>query len=235
MTARTTGFYKPLGTLSDDEVIPTQMDWAGFLDKLRERHEAHPYDWVKLQERWPTRLRGWFIRGRLGLSADEVQVYSTPSPERPTGDIAPNEIRVNETPPKRNLLKIERQKNGSVKWDTWVRLTPPATLSPEQVARVEAFEKRERQYAAERERVHKLNTEGLSDEERQAQELRDLPRRERKALEWEIEMRRREELVRSRREARESARAARERLEADRAEAIRIHTERVAAERKGKK
>lgn len=121
-----------------------QMDWIGIRNKL-DRLSAHtPYRWMRIEAGQPERIRPWKIREKLRAKAHgtDYQIRQVLSGTHKGGDVQPTEWLTGEFEAERNLAQLERQKTESGEkalWDTWVRVTPPATLSKAQAREQKSY------------------------------------------------------------------------------------------------
>lgn len=205
-TARRTDRFKTPSALTDDYEIATQMDWKGAHDLLIESASVHPYKFVRIQKDSPERLWPSVIRKRMGVK--DIDIYQCEHERSPWGDMPPAHLRVNEIPAKRNLVRADRQKKRSgekARWDTWMRLTPPATLTRQQQRVVDEYEKRQRGLEEEAQRVRERNAHPLTEDELTQLDIKSMARPARLKAEAELELKRLSELVESRADARERA------------------------------
>ncbi|AXC37967.1 hypothetical protein SEA_JACKO_109 [Microbacterium phage Jacko] len=216
---RSVRYYYPPEAFGEDDVIPSQMDWGAFRKRLEDTRKTGAWNWALLTHKWPERIRPAFIRKSLGMTAAEVQVWQVPSdPDR--GITVPVEILANEIPVKPNLLKIERQKNAPLGWDTYVRLTP-GNLSLREISDANSAVKE--RWDSERKRLKALEEAELPPEELAAKrELEEvmwersfLPRSKQKLVDEKLAREAKVPLIEQRRAER---RAALEREEALRVE-----------------
>lgn len=115
------------------------VDWIGVRNSLRKYQATRGLDWIRFQEWSIHTLRPSYIRKHLKLKEGEVlQVAQFDDINTPYSfEIHPDQNRVNEIGVKRVRRKFDSEKNRLVEkpltrwgWHTWLRLEPPATLSP---------------------------------------------------------------------------------------------------------
>lgn len=128
--------------------------WAEVFANLNTEQDRTVLGWVRVQRRVTdaARLRKWEIAQRLDVSSNLLEVRYEPSR---VGSESWNEHKVNEFQADRVRRKIRQQKKRLAEkwgWDTWVRWTPPTTLTREQVLKVEnvqTLREKNAAYAAE--------------------------------------------------------------------------------------
>lgn len=205
------------------------VDWIGVRNSLRKHQATRGFDWIRFQEWSIHTLRPSYIRKHLRLKEGEVlQVAQFDDIRTPYSfEVHPDQNRVNEIGVKRVRRKFDPEKNRLVEkpisrwgWHTWLRLEPPATLSPRAQEHVDTMIRTKAKAKALAEEQN--NKPEVTEEQRFERELEGYNIFEQNQMRRVRKNARIQEWIDKRQEERENA----PRL---RAEAIRIQRERAAA------